>query len=115
MASASDTRATARLRLVAVDEVAPGEVKRARQPGYPSFAVYNLKGEFFVTEDNCTHGMASLSDGYLEGDIIECPFHGGAFNVRTGEPAERPCVIPLKIYVPIVENGAVHVDVASRT
>ena len=105
---------TDRIRLASIDEIAEGMVKRCLVPGHPAFAVYNIGGMFFVTEDNCTHGMASLSEGMLEGDVIECPYHGGAFNVRTGEPVERPCVVPLKIFEPIVENGAIYVRSTPR-
>ena len=50
-----------------------------------TLAVFNVGGEFFVTDDLCTHGPGSLSEGYLEDDVIECNFHNGQFNVRTGE------------------------------
>lgn len=103
-----------RIRLASIDEIPVGEVKRCLAPGHAPFAVYNVNGEFFVTEDTCTHGMASLSEGTLDGDVIECPFHAGTFNVRTGEPAERPCVVPLKVFEPIVEDGAVYVNAEPR-
>jgi biphenyl 2,3-dioxygenase ferredoxin component len=48
-------------------------------------AVLNLDGEFFVTDDACTHGPGSLDEGYVDGDVVECNFHGGQFNIRTGE------------------------------
>ncbi|HYQ21196.1 MAG TPA: Rieske 2Fe-2S domain-containing protein, partial [Xanthobacteraceae bacterium] len=47
-------------------------------------AVFNVDGEFFVTDDACTHGPGSLSEGYVEGDVVECNFHNGQFNIRTG-------------------------------
>jgi nitrite reductase/ring-hydroxylating ferredoxin subunit len=98
------------VKLVQSSEVAPATVKRCLADGYPAFAVYNLDGEFFVTEDTCTHGMASLSEGTLDGDVIECPYHGGAFHVRTGEPAERPCVIALKTFKASVIDGIVNIE-----
>ena len=103
-----------RIRLAGIDEIPIGEVKRCAAQGYAPFAVYNVKGEFFVTEDTCTHGMASLSEGILDGDVIECPFHAGAFNVRTGEAVERPCVVALKVFEPIIEDGAVYVSPVPR-
>jgi nitrite reductase/ring-hydroxylating ferredoxin subunit len=103
-----------RIALAEVGEVAPGDVKRCLVPGFAPFALYNLGGEFFVTEDTCSHGMASLADGFLDGDIIECPFHGGAFNVRTGEPAERPCVSPIGTFPAIVEHGTIWTKAVRR-
>ena len=31
------------------------------------------------------HGPGSLSEGYIEGDVVECNFHNGQFNISTGE------------------------------
>ena len=73
-------------------------------------AVYNVGGEFFVTDDECTHGAASLCDGILEDDVIECTMHFGAFNVRTGEPVQAPCSIPLRTYKVVVQDGKILVD-----
>ena len=43
-------------------EVGPGSVKRIEVDGLPPLAVYNLGGRFYVTDDTCTHGKASLAD-----------------------------------------------------
>ena len=40
-------------------------------------AVYNVDGEFYATDNICTHAFALLSDGFLDGDVVECPLHGG--------------------------------------
>ena len=70
-----------------------------------TLAVFNIDGEFFVTDDSCTHGPGSLSEGEITGDVVECDFHNGAFNVRTGEPVAPPCMIPLKTYATRVDAG----------
>ena len=106
--------ATERIALMEAMAVAPGEVKRCLAPGFAPFAVYNIDGDYFVTEDTCSHGMASLSEGMLDGDIIECPWHGGAFHVRTGAAAERPCVAPIKTFPAIVEDGMIWTEAAPK-
>lgn len=76
--------------------------------GYPPLAVFHLEnGEFYVTDDTCTHGDASLADGDVDGCEVECPFHAGAFDIKTGEPCGAPCSIPLKIYRSVVIQGKV--------
>ena len=62
-------------------------------------------GEFFALNDCCTHEDASLSDGTIVGDEIECPLHGGAFEIRTGQPAAFPVVVPARMYRVRVEGG----------
>ena len=98
-----------RLRLMAAADIPEGEVRRYAQPGRRALAVYNVGGEILVTDDTCTHGMASFSEGLLDGEVIECPWHGGAFNVRTGAAAALPCSEPLRTYAVSIEDGFVWV------
>jgi nitrite reductase/ring-hydroxylating ferredoxin subunit len=90
-------------------DIAENSVKRF-EVGNHVLAVYNVGGAFYVTDDECTHGAASLSDGILEGDIIECTMHFGAFNVRTGEAVQAPCSIALRSYKAVVADGKILVD-----
>ena len=103
------SHATIRIRLCATDEVPIGEVRKIETSGL-TLAVYNVDGAFYVTDDHCTHGPGSLSEGFLEDDVIECNFHQGKFNVRTGEVVAPPCMIPVKTYKAIVEDGMVYVE-----
>jgi len=99
----------ARIDLCATDEIELGAVIKV-DTGDLSLAVYNVDGEFFVTDDLCTHGPGSLSEGYMDGHVVECDFHNGAFDVRTGEVVAPPCMIPLKTYKVLVENGRVTIE-----
>ncbi|MGZ3347762.1 MAG: non-heme iron oxygenase ferredoxin subunit [Xanthobacteraceae bacterium] len=74
-------------------------------------AVFNIDGEFFVTDDACTHGPGSLSEGYIEDEVVECNFHNGQFNIKTGEVVAPPCMIPVKTYRTVVEDGKVFIEV----
>lgn len=98
------------IRLCRADEVGAGRTLKVEQ-GDLVLAVYNVDGEFFVTDDACTHGPGSLSEGDLYGDIIECNFHGGQFNVRTGAVAGPPCMEPIKTYKVSVEDGNIFIEV----
>ena len=80
------------------------------EAGTTVLAVYHVGGEFFATDNECTHGAASLADGILEGDVIECTLHFGAFNVKTGEAVQSPCFVPLRTYKVAVRDGQVMVD-----
>ena len=73
--------------------------------------MYNVDSTFYVTDDACTHGPGLLSEGLLEGDVIECNFHQGRFNVRSGEVVLPPCMIPVRAYHTVVEDGVVHIVV----
>jgi nitrite reductase/ring-hydroxylating ferredoxin subunit len=100
-----------RIRLCATGDVAPGGTLKV-ESGDLVLAVYNVDGEFYVTDDACTHGPGSLSEGYLDGYVIECDFHNGAFDVRTGEVVAPPCMIPVKTYPVVIEGEDVMIEVA---
>lgn len=72
-------------------------------------ALYAVEGEYFATADLCTHGKASLADGYLDGDLIECPLHQGTFNVKTGEAVDAPCSVAVRTFPVKLQDGVLHV------
>ena len=97
------------LRLCGVDEVDDGEALRVVVKGRAPLAVYHVDGQFFVSDDTCTHGEASLSEGTVEGAEIECPWHSGKFCLRTGEALNFPAVTPIRVYPATVRDGAVFI------
>jgi nitrite reductase/ring-hydroxylating ferredoxin subunit len=99
-----------KVELCASGEVAEGAALKVETHGL-TLAVFNVDGEFYVMDDNCTHGPGSLSEGYIEGDVVECNFHNGQFNIRTGEVVSPPCMIPMKTYPASVDNGKVVIEI----
>ena len=97
------------ISLCPTSHVPVNSIKRF-EVGNHVLVVYNIDGAFYVTDDECTHGAASLSDGILDGDIIECSMHFGAFNVRTGEAVQAPCSIALRTYKVVLRDGNILVD-----
>ncbi|KHK92933.1 non-heme iron oxygenase ferredoxin subunit [Novosphingobium malaysiense] len=98
------------VKVCKVVELPPGEMLGIESPDLPPVVVYNVDGEFFATSNVCSHAVAMLSDGYLEGDQIECPMHGGMFSVRTGEPTHFPCVEAIATFPVEVKDGEVFID-----
>jgi nitrite reductase/ring-hydroxylating ferredoxin subunit len=99
-----------RLELCNTSAVEVGSALRVERDDL-TLAVFNIEGEFFVIDDACTHGPGSLSEGYIEGEIVECNFHNGQFNIKTGEVVAPPCMVPIKTYKTVVENGKVFVEI----
>jgi nitrite reductase/ring-hydroxylating ferredoxin subunit len=99
-----------RIDLCSIADIAPGNALKV-EAGELTLSVFNVDGEFYVTDDQCTHGPGSLSEGYIEGDVVECNFHNGQFNIKTGEVVSPPCMIPIKTYRTVVENGRVLISV----
>lgn len=80
--------------------------------GPKTIALYNVGGSFHATEAYCTHGHALLTEGYIEGGIVECPMHGGTFEIATGAAKGAPCTTPLISYPVKVEGDQVLVGIA---
>lgn len=88
----------------------PGELMYVEVDDEPVVLI-NLDGELYALNDICTHEEASLADGEIVGDEIECPLHGGAFNIRTGEPAAFPVAVAVEKYEVRVVGDEVQVSV----
>lgn len=98
-----------RIALCKTDDVAVGTALKVETDGL-TLAVFNIGGQFYVLDDMCTHGPGSLSEGFIEDDVVECDFHNGKFNIRTGEVAAPPCMIPARTYPVTVEDGTVYIE-----
>ena len=103
-----------KIPLIKTDDLEPDEVMKIELDGLPDIAVYNLDGEFYATDDLCTHGDASMAEGFIDETDIVCPYHGGTFDIRTGEANGSPCLHPLKSYPVSVEEGTVYIQVDSQ-
>ncbi|MCG8357697.1 MAG: non-heme iron oxygenase ferredoxin subunit [Kiloniellales bacterium] len=73
-------------------------------------AVYRHGERFFATDGFCTHEDAKLCDGYLDGEVIECPLHQARFNIVTGQVLGPPATANLTIYPVQVRDGRVLVQ-----
>jgi len=97
------------VRVCAKSEVGPESVK-AFAVADRRLAVYNIAGTFYITDDECTHAAASLADGMLEGDVIECCVHMGSFHVPTGDVVQPPCEVPLRTYRVVAKDDDIYAD-----
>ena len=73
--------------------------------------LYNLGGRIYATDDICTHEEASLADGFIEGDCIECPLHQARFHIPTGEVRAPPADTNLRVFPVNVEGNDILVGV----
>lgn len=80
---------------------------RVELPGRPPLAVFRLDDTFHVIDDTCTHGLASLCDGYVEDGTVECPLHAGKFCIKTGAAIDGPVDTPVQVYPSQVVSGRI--------
>jgi len=92
-------------------DVGEGQIKQEMLDDGTLIALYRVEGRIYATADTCTHGGSSLSEeGRLEGHIVECAWHFGRFDIRSGEVCASPCTVPLKTYPVSIIDGTVHVE-----
>ena len=98
------------VKVCKLSDVAPGEMKPFTMAEFAEpVAVFNLDGKIYVTSNVCTHFIAMLTDGYFENGRIECPLHGGSFDVKTGQPTSPPCENALPTYQVVLQDGDIYV------
>ncbi len=96
------------VRVASVDEVPPGEMRTVEVDG-EDVVLANVDGQIFAIGGTCTHRGGPLGEGMLIDDVVECPWHGGQFNVRTGEVVGPPPSEPEPSYQVQVDGKEIRV------
>jgi nitrite reductase/ring-hydroxylating ferredoxin subunit len=98
--------------------VTVGEVGDVPEGGLSGFtagdravAIANVGGDLHAFDDVCTHQQCSLSEGELEGTVVQCPCHGSQFDVTSGEVVNGPAADPVDVFDLREENGEIQVRV----
>ncbi|MFQ5985454.1 MAG: non-heme iron oxygenase ferredoxin subunit [Alphaproteobacteria bacterium] len=92
------------------DELDEGDIIQADLEGH-AIAVYNVDGTFYATDDTCTHAEASLAEGFVDGDVVECYLHQARFHIPTGKVVGPPAEEDLSTYPVKVVDGRIYVRV----
>jgi nitrite reductase (NADH) small subunit len=82
--------------VLGVDELDDGEVIEV-MVGERAVAVARVDGEWFAVDNVCPHAGGPLGDGILDGCTLTCPWHGYAYDVRSGA-----CEVDDQLAVPTV-------------
>ena len=92
------------------DEIDEEDLIRLDHAGHV-YAIYNTSKGFFATDGMCTHEEQALDDGMVIDCVIECPLHGGRFDICTGKALSAPVSVDLKTYRVKVDGGRIFVQV----
>ena len=80
--------------------------------GSETICLYKIGDIVYATQDECSHGSASLSEGFIVAEcLIECPLHQGSFDIKTGKAVSVPCKDDIRVYPVKIENGKVFIQV----
>lgn len=96
------------IAVAAATDVPEGDVLGVVVQGV-SLALFRLDDGIFALHDLCSHGQALLSDGFVEGDCVECPLHQGLIDIRTGAPRSAPVTDPVRSFPVRIVDGRVEI------
>ncbi len=92
-------------------EVTASQMKKITVDG-KEIIISNVDGNYFATDDTCTHSGASLSEGKLDGSIVTCDWHGAQFDCKNGKLIKFPAEIAdLKSYKIVIESDNIFVEI----
>lgn len=98
------------LKICSVDDIKSGSAIRVKL-GDTAIAIVKTKsGDIKAIGDKCSHGEISLSEGFVEGNTIECWAHGAKFDLDNGQPLTLPAFEPVSVYPVIIENDTIYLD-----
>lgn len=99
----------ARVAVGKASELHEGMAVRVVVDGVP-VAVFNVEGAFYAIGDTCSHEEASLSEGFVDEDIVECPKHGAMFHIPTGANRSLPATRPVPVFQTVVEGDDLYLE-----
>jgi 3-phenylpropionate/trans-cinnamate dioxygenase ferredoxin subunit len=97
-------------RVCSLSDLVQDEARRVEVDGVAIALVLDSSGEVHAIGDVCTHGDISLSEGFVDGESLECWAHGSAFSLRTGKPLNLPAYEPVPVFAVTVDGDDVLVD-----
>ncbi len=100
----------ARMKVLDLAALPPGQAALVTVDG-EDVALFRRRDEIFAIGNQCPHQGGSLSDGFVEGDIVTCPLHGWEFDLRSGACMTVPGE-SVPRYTVTVEDDAVFLDEA---
>ncbi len=93
-----------------LEDSTPREVRL----GERLLALVKVGDTIYALDCICTHEFALLSDGYVEGDAIECPLHAARFHLATGKVVDGPAEKDINTYPVRLRGETVQVGLPAK-
>jgi nitrite reductase (NADH) small subunit len=97
-------------KLTTQSELPAADTAKEFPCGETTICIANVNGSYSAMDNVCLHQGGPLGEGMIENGKVVCPWHGWAYDPKTGQAAHNAnaklAVYPLKI-----ENGDVLIEI----
>jgi nitrite reductase/ring-hydroxylating ferredoxin subunit/uncharacterized membrane protein len=94
--------------VIPLEKVEEQKLYRVTASGVP--VVLLRQGEqVYAISATCPHAGGPLDEGSLQGDVVECPWHGSRFCMRDGRVLTGPATVNAPRYEVRIRNGQIEV------
>jgi nitrite reductase/ring-hydroxylating ferredoxin subunit/uncharacterized membrane protein len=94
--------------VLALADVSDRRLYRVTAAGVP-VVLLRMGDQFFAISATCSHAGGPLDEGELQGDVVQCPWHGSRFSLRTGHVRTGPATMAQPRYAVRIQNGQIEV------
>lgn len=94
-----------------VAEMPASALRRVEVAGVP-VVLLKLGEKYFAIAATCSHAGGPLDEGELQGDVVQCPWHGSRFSMRDGKVRTGPATFSQPRYDVLVRDGMIHLKQA---
>jgi nitrite reductase/ring-hydroxylating ferredoxin subunit/uncharacterized membrane protein len=94
-----------------VAEMPENTLRRVEVAGVP-VVLLKSRGKYFAIAATCSHAGGPLDEGELQGDVVQCPWHGSRFRMRDGKALTGPATFAQPRYDVQVRDGMIHLKQA---
>ena len=98
------------VKVADLSECQPGDLLDA-EAGQERIVLANVDGDIYALQNRCSHQDLPLSDGELDGDRLECLYHGARFDVSTGKAVGLPAIKPVETYDVQIRGQEIYVQI----
>ncbi|MBI1953491.1 MAG: non-heme iron oxygenase ferredoxin subunit [Candidatus Omnitrophica bacterium] len=98
------------VKVATTSEIPPGGAKCVEPEG-KMIALFNLGGSFYAIDNSCTHVGGPLAEGAVDGEAVECPWHGARFNIKSGDVLSAPAGENVLSYKVRVSGSDIEIEV----
>ncbi len=95
-------------RVAPLDEVPQNAIYKVVAAGVPIILI-RMGTNVYAIGATCTHAGGPLDEGELQGDAVQCPWHGSRFNVKSGRVLTGPATVAEPRYDTRVRDGYIEI------